>query len=49
LKRSFHKCFLSSFGSFGQAVSEEKIKKNDPSERIIAYGGHVFSGLGNNQ
>jgi hypothetical protein len=25
-----HRCFLTSFGSFGQAVSEEKIKKNQP-------------------
>jgi hypothetical protein len=23
LKRTFHRCFLPSFGSFGQAVSEE--------------------------
>jgi hypothetical protein len=23
--RTFHRCFLPSFGSFGQAVSEEKI------------------------
>ena len=30
LQRTFHICFLSSFGSFGQAVSEEKIKKNWP-------------------
>ena len=28
LQRTFHRCFLSSFGSFGQAVSEEKIFKN---------------------
>jgi hypothetical protein len=27
LQRTFHRCFLPSFGSFGQAVSEEKIKK----------------------
>jgi hypothetical protein len=27
---SFHRCFLPSFGSFGQAVSEEKIFKNRP-------------------
>jgi hypothetical protein len=27
---SFHRCFLPSFGSFGQAVSEEKILKNRP-------------------
>jgi hypothetical protein len=25
LQRTFHRCFLQSFGSFGQAVSEEKI------------------------
>ena len=25
LQRTFHRCFLTSFGSFGQAVSEEKI------------------------
>jgi hypothetical protein len=24
LQRTFHRCFLPSFGSFGQAVSEEK-------------------------
>jgi hypothetical protein len=29
-KRTFHRCFLPSFGSFGQAVSEEKILKNRP-------------------
>jgi hypothetical protein len=28
LQRTFHRCFLPSFGSFGQAVSEEKILKN---------------------
>jgi hypothetical protein len=27
---TFHRCFLPSFGSFGQAVSEEKIFKNQP-------------------
>ena len=30
LKRTCHRCFLPSFGSFGQAVSEEKILKNWP-------------------
>ena len=30
LQRTFHVCFLPSFGSFGQAVSEEKIFKNRP-------------------
>jgi hypothetical protein len=28
LQRTFHRCFLPSFGSFGQAVSEEKIFRN---------------------
>jgi hypothetical protein len=28
LERIFHRCFLPSFGSFRQAVSEEKIFKN---------------------
>jgi hypothetical protein len=28
LHRTFHRCFLPSFGSFGQAVSGEKILKN---------------------
>jgi hypothetical protein len=30
LQRTFHRCFLSSFSSFGQAVSKEKILKNRP-------------------
>ena len=30
LQRIFHRCFLSSFGLFGQAVSEEKIFRNQP-------------------
>ena len=30
VQRTFHRCFLPSFGSFGQAVSEEKIFKNRP-------------------
>ena len=30
LQRTFHRCFLPSFSSFGQAVSEEKIFKNLP-------------------
>ena len=29
-QRTFHICFLSSFGSYGQAVSEEKIFRNRP-------------------
>ena len=30
LQRTFHRCCLPCFGSFGQAASEEKIKKNRP-------------------
>jgi hypothetical protein len=30
LERTIHRCFLPSFGPFGQAVSEEKIFKNRP-------------------
>jgi hypothetical protein len=30
LLRIFHRCFLPSFGSFGQVVSEEKIIRNRP-------------------
>ena len=43
LQRTFHRCFLSSFGSFGQEVSEEKIffLEIDQPEKRIAYGGHV--------
>jgi hypothetical protein len=29
-QRTFHRCFLPSFGSFGQTDSEEKILKNQP-------------------
>ena len=29
-QRTFHRCFLPNFGSFGQAVSEEKTFKNRP-------------------
>jgi hypothetical protein len=29
-QRTFHRCFLPSFGSFGQTVSEEKNLKNEP-------------------
>ena len=30
LQRTFYRCFLPSFGSFGQVVSDEKIFKNRP-------------------
>ena len=40
-----HRCFLPSFGSFGQAVSE-KIFKFGQSETRIAYGSHVCLRIG---
>ena len=30
LQRTFHRCFLPTFGSFGKVVSEEKIFRNQP-------------------
>jgi len=43
LKRVFHRCFLPSVGSFGQAVSDEKIfLEIDQSETGIACDGHVY-------
>jgi hypothetical protein len=41
LQRTFHRCFQPSFGSFGKAVSEEKIFLIGLSERRIACCGHV--------
>ena len=42
LLRTFHRCFLPSFSSFGIAVSEEKIfLEINQSETRIACGGHV--------
>jgi hypothetical protein len=39
--RTFHRCFLSCFGSFGKAVSEEKFLEIDQSETRTACGCHV--------
>ena len=36
LQRTFHRCFLLSFGSFGQTVSEEKNLKNQKQESPVA-------------
>jgi hypothetical protein len=41
-KRTFHRCFLPSFGSFGHVVSEEKIFRNRP----IRNKNHLWSKLG---
>jgi hypothetical protein len=42
LEKTFHRCFLPSFGSFGKAVSEENIfLEINQSETRIVCGGHV--------
>jgi hypothetical protein len=42
LQRTFQRCFLPSYGSFSNTVSEEKnLKKIDQSETRIACGGHI--------
>jgi hypothetical protein len=49
LYRTFHRCFLPSFDSFGQAVSEETIfLEINQSETRIACGGHVCQWIGSN-
>jgi hypothetical protein len=35
LQRTFHRCFLPRFSSFGQAVTEEKIFKNQYRDNCI--------------
>jgi len=44
LQRTCHRCFLPSFGSFGQAVSEKIFLEIDQSETRIARGSHVWMG-----
>ena len=41
LQRTAHRCFLPSFGSFGQTVSDEKNFKISHSETRVACGDHV--------
>ena len=50
LQRTFHRCILPSFSSFGIAVSEEKIfLEIIQSETRIVYGGHIVNGTGRNE
>jgi hypothetical protein len=50
LKKTAHRCFLPSFGSFGQTVSEEKIKMwkvngrktTDDGRQVMAKAHIVF-------
>ena len=48
LQRTFHRCFLLSFGSFGLAVSEEKIFRNRPIRNKNCLCGHVYQRIGKN-
>jgi hypothetical protein len=41
LERTFHRCFLPSFTSFGWAVSEEKIKMWKVNERQVMAKVHI--------
>jgi hypothetical protein len=47
---SFHRCFLQSFGSFGQAVSEEKIfKKSTNQKQELSVVAMFVNGSGRNE
>jgi hypothetical protein len=43
LERTIHRCFLPSFDSFGQAVSEEKIFKNQPIRNKNEFKVQMFN------
>jgi hypothetical protein len=50
LQRNFHRCFLPSFGSFGQAVSEEKIlKKSANQKQELPVAAMFVNGSGQNE
>ena len=45
LERTFHRCFLPSFTSFGRGVSEEKIKSEkltDDGRQVMAKAHNAF-------
>jgi hypothetical protein len=42
LQRTFHRCFLPSFGLFGQAFQRRRFLKIGQLETRIACGGHVW-------
>jgi hypothetical protein len=49
LQRTFHRCFLPSFGSFGQAVSKEKIlKKLANQKQELSVAAMFVNGSGRN-
>jgi hypothetical protein len=44
-QRTFYRCFLPSFGSFGQTVSEEKNLKNQPINELKLGRKHLWKVL----
>jgi hypothetical protein len=50
LKKNTHRCFLPSFSSFGQAVSEEKIlKKSTNQKQELPVVAMFVNGSGRNE
>ena len=49
-QRTFHRCFLTNFGSFGQAVSDEKIIQKSTNQKQELFVVAMFvNGLGGNK
>ena len=49
-QRTFHRCFLPSFGSFGQTVSEEKnLKKSANQKQELPVAAMFVNGSGRNE
>ena len=50
LQRTFHRCFIPSVGSFGKAVSEEKIfQKSTNQKQELSVVAMFVNGLGRNE
>ena len=49
LQRTFHRCFLSSFGSFGQAISEKIFQKSTNQKQELSVAAIFVNGLGRNE
>ena len=49
LQSTFHRCFLPSFGSFGQAVSEKIKKKSANQKQELPVAAMFVNGSGQNQ
>ena len=50
LQRTFHRCFLPSFGSFGQVVSEEKnLNKSANQKQELPVAAMFVNGSGRNE